>query len=146
MNKCQFHGFLGADPVLKYFPDGGAKVSFSMAVSERWKDKQTGEIKERTDWLRMVCSGKRAEVIAEHFKKGSEILIADAQFRNREYTQNGEKKYISEFTVRDFEFCGKKPSAGEPGRHNPDGKNQHEDSKSSSAFPDDDFYDDDIPF
>jgi len=106
------HGYIGQDPELRAFPDGTAVVNFSVASSNRWKDKQTGEQKERTDWLRMVATGRRAEVIAEHFKKGSEIIITKSQFRQREYEKDGKKHYSSEFMVESFDFCGKKSGDG----------------------------------
>ena len=105
-------GFIGQDPELKHFPDGTAVVNFSVADSQRWKDKKTGEMKERTEWMRFVATGRRAEIIAEYFTKGSEILITDSQFRNREYEKDGVKHYTSEFFVNGFEFCGRKSDSG----------------------------------
>ncbi|MBE0434208.1 MAG: single-stranded DNA-binding protein [Methylomicrobium sp.] len=140
MNKCQFHGYLGADPELKYLPDGAPVVNFSVGVSQRWKDKQTGEIKENTDWPRCVAFGRRAEVISEHFSKGSEILITDSQFKNRSYDKDGERRYITEFVVSGFEFCGKRRETGQ-------GKaNTQAQTYQSSMPPEHADFDDDIPF
>lgn len=131
------HGYLGQDPDLRYFPDGTPMVSFSVASTQRWKD-QSGETKERTDWFRMVATGRRAEVIAEYFKKGSEIVITRSQFRQREYTKDGEKRYVAEFRVQDFDFCGRREAA--------DRQTGEAVSRPSSQPADTNDFDDDIPF
>lgn len=111
MNKFMTKGFIGQDIKLNHFPDGTAVVNFSIADTQRWKDKETGEKKEKTEWFRMVATGKRAEAIAEYFSKGSEILIADSQARTRMYEKDGVKHYPTEYWIRDFEFCGRKSEA-----------------------------------
>ena len=112
INLCQFIGNLGQDPDLRYMPDGRAVVNLSIACSERWKDKQTGETKESTEWIRAVCFGKRAQVIAEHFKKGSQIYVS-GKMRTRQYEQDGIKRYSTEIVVEEFQFCGNRSGNGD---------------------------------
>lgn len=140
MNKYLFKGFLGQDPELKHFPDGTAVVNFSAADSKRWKDKKSGEIKEKTEWARFVATGKRAEVIAEHFIKGSEILITDSELRNRSYEKDGVTHYISEFYVNGFEFCGRKNDPGQA-KTNQQAQDYAQDNNPPAGA-----YEDDVPF
>ena len=105
-------GFFGRDPELRHFPDGTAVVNFSIADTQKWKDKQTGEPREKTEWFNFVATGRRAEVIAEHFRKGSEILIVDSAATTRMYEKDGVKHYPVEYRVNQFEFCGKKSDSG----------------------------------
>ncbi len=111
LNECVFMGNLGEDPKLTYLPSGVAVANFSIACSRKWKDKQTNEVKEETDWVRCVAFNRRAEVIAEHFKKGSQIHVT-TQMRNRSWEKDGQKHYITEFFVQDFQFCGNRQGSG----------------------------------
>ena len=111
INHCTFMGHLGQDPEIKYLPDGTAVANISVACSEKWKDKVSGEIKEKTEWIRAVVFGKRAEVIAEHFKKGSQIHIT-TKARTRDYDKDGVKVYVTEFVISEFQFCGQRTDTG----------------------------------
>ena len=71
LNQCNFIGRLGADPEIRYMPNGDPVANFSIAVGEKWTDKQTGEAKENTEWVRIVAFRKLAEIIAEYLQKGS---------------------------------------------------------------------------
>ena len=142
MNKFLCKGFLGQDPELRHFPDGTAVVNFSVADTQKWKDKQSGEIKEKTEWMRFVATGKRAEVIAKHFSKGSEILITDSQLRNGSYEKDGQTIYTTEFFVNGFEFCGRKSDAG-AARTNQQSENYAPQNNPPQQSDD---FDDDIPF
>lgn len=109
VNKFIGKGNLGQDPDLRYLPDGREVVNFSMACNERWKDKQAGQIKESTEWVRVVAFGGRAKTIAEHFKKGSEIYI-EGKLRTRKYEKNGVDHYATEIVMDEFDFCGGRQS------------------------------------
>ena len=86
VNKAIILGNLGQDPEVKFMPSGEAVANFSIATSESWKDKQTGEPKEKTDWHRVTVWGKLAEIAGEYLKKGSKIYI-EGQIK----TRNGRK-------------------------------------------------------
>ena len=76
LNQCNFIGRLGNDPEVRYMPDGKAAANISIGCSEKWKDKQTGEQKERTEWVRGSAFGKLAEIMGEYLRKGSLVYIS----------------------------------------------------------------------
>jgi single-strand DNA-binding protein len=134
-------GNLGADPDKKILPDGTVLVNFSIACSEKWKDKATGELKESTEWVRAVVFGRRAEVIAEHFKKGNQIYV-QGKMRTRSYEKDGVKHYATEILVNEFQFCGQRS-----GGQNDERAGQQAAAYGHSAMPDPSMdFDDDIPF
>lgn len=99
VNKVIIVGTLGNDPEVKYSASGSAIANLSVATSEQWKDKQTGEKKEQTEWHRVVIFGKLAEVAAEYFSKGSQVYI-EGQLRTRKWTDsNGVDKYTTEIVI-----------------------------------------------
>lgn len=104
-------GNIGQEIDLRYMPDGKAVANFSIACGERWKDKVSGEIKENTEWIRCVVFGRRAEVINEHFKKGSQIHVT-GKMRTRMWEKDGAKHYATEIVVSEFQFCGQRSDAG----------------------------------
>lgn len=113
LNKVELIGNLGADPETRYFPDGTAKASISLATTDFWKDKTTGEKKERTEWHRVVYSGKLAEIVGEHLKKGSQIYTA-GRLRTRPWTDSeGVERHITEIIGLEMQMLGKKPAGNE---------------------------------
>lgn len=99
INKVIIVGTLGNDPEVKYSASGSAIANLSVATSEQWKDKQTGEKKEQTEWHRIVIFGKLAEVAAEYLRKGSQVYI-EGQLRTRKWTDsNGVDKYTTEIVI-----------------------------------------------
>ncbi|ELE6477997.1 single-stranded DNA-binding protein [Enterobacter hormaechei] len=99
VNKVILVGNLGSDPEMRYMPNGGAVANFTLATSESWRDKQTGEMKEQTEWHRVVLFGKLAEVAGEYLRKGSQVFI-EGQLRTRKWTdQSGSEKYTTEVVV-----------------------------------------------
>ncbi len=103
MNKAQLIGNLGRDPDVRHAQDGTKIVSFSIATSESWKDKDSGERKERTEWHRVVIFNEHIGGVAEQYlKKGSKVFI-EGQMRTREWTdQSGAKKYTTEVVISRF--------------------------------------------
>ena len=100
VNKVILVGNLGQDPEVRYMPSGGAVANFTLATSESWRDKQTGEMKEQTEWHRVVLFGKLAEVAGEYLRKGSQVYI-EGQLRTRKWTdQSGQDKYTTEVVER----------------------------------------------
>ncbi|WP_318591378.1 single-stranded DNA-binding protein [Enterobacter kobei] len=99
VNKVILIGNLGQDPEVRYLPSGGAVCSMTLATSESWRDKATGEQKEQTEWHRVVLFGKLAEVAGEYLRKGSQVYI-EGQLRTRKWTdQSGAEKYTTEIVV-----------------------------------------------
>ncbi|EAX1526717.1 single-stranded DNA-binding protein SSB1, partial [Salmonella enterica] len=99
VNKVILVGNLGQDPEVRYMPNGGAVANLSLATSDTWKDKQTGEQRERTEWHRVVLYGKLAEVAGEYLRKGSQVYI-EGELRTRKWTdQSGQERYTTEVVV-----------------------------------------------
>lgn len=99
VNKVILVGNLGQDPEIRYMPNGGAVASISLATSESWRDKQTGENREVIEWHRVVLFGKLAEVAGEYLRKGSQVYI-EGQLRTRKWQdQSGQDKYRTEVVV-----------------------------------------------
>ncbi|MCD2358944.1 single-stranded DNA-binding protein [Pantoea sp. MHSD4] len=99
VNKVILVGNLGQDPEVRYMPNGGAVANITLATSESWRDKQTGENKEITEWHRVVLFGKLAEVAGEYLRKGSQVYI-EGQLRTRKWQdQGGQDRYTTEVVV-----------------------------------------------
>lgn len=99
VNKVIIVGTLGNDPEVRYSASGSAIANLSVATSEQWKDKQTGEKKEQTEWHRVVIFGKLAEFAAEYLRKGSQVYI-EGQLRTRKWTDsNGVDRYTTEIVI-----------------------------------------------
>ncbi|ENY5058735.1 single-stranded DNA-binding protein [Salmonella enterica] len=99
INKVILIGNLGQDPELRYMPNGGAVANLTLATSETWRDKQTGEMRENTEWHRVVVFGKLAEIAGEYLRKGSQVYI-EGQLRTRSWDDNnGVTRYVTEIVV-----------------------------------------------
>ncbi|ECD6033992.1 single-stranded DNA-binding protein SSB2 [Salmonella enterica] len=99
VNKVILVGNLGQDPEVRYMPNGGAVANLTLATSESWRDKQDGEIREHTEWHRVVVFGKLAEIASEYLCKGAQVYI-EGQLRTRKWTdQSGQDKYTTEVLV-----------------------------------------------
>lgn len=168
VNKCCFIGNLGDDPVVRYLPNGDAVCQFSLATGAEFKDKQTGNIVESTEWHNIVAFKKKAEILGEYLKQGSKVYI-EAKHRTRKYSDpNGVERYWSEFVVLDFTLLGnsRERQAAQPAQSHSTPTNtqtaaQQPEQATGSAnagLPDDvrnylssppaptDSFDDDIPF
>lgn len=100
INKCIILGRVGNDPEVKYSASGSAITNLSVATSEQWNDKATGEKKEQTEWHRVVIFGKLAEVAGEHLRKGSHVYV-EGKLRTRKWTdQSGVEKYTTEIVLQ----------------------------------------------
>lgn len=102
INRVILIGNLGNDPVVKYMPSGGAVTNITLATSETWRDKQTGEQKERTEWHRVVFMGKLAEVAGEYLKKGSQVYVEGKLQTRKWQDQSGQDRYTTEVLVDSF--------------------------------------------
>lgn len=104
LNKAQLIGNCGRDPEIRYMPAGGAVATISVATSEKWKDKQTGEQKDRTEWHTVVFYQRLAEIAGEYLKKGSQIYI-EGSLRTRKWKdRNGNDRYTTEIIASDIQI------------------------------------------
>jgi len=156
LNKVMLIGNLGADPEGGYMPSGGAVTNLRLATSERWKDKQTGENQERTEWHRVVLYNRQAEIAGEYLRKGSKIYIEGSIRTNKWQGQDGQDRYTTEIIGREMQFLDSKPSGGTANFGNPQQSNPVQNQPSpaqdqassapQSAPVDNGGFDDDIPF
>ena len=99
INKVILVGHLGQDPDVRYMPNGGAVANLTLATSETWRDKQSGELRENTEWHRVVMFGKLAEVAGEYLRKGAQVYI-EGQLRTRHWQDDaGTTRYVTEVLV-----------------------------------------------
>jgi len=156
VNKVILVGNLGQDPEVRYMPNGGAVAKITLATSESWRDKQTGENKEVTEWHRVVLFGKLAEVAGEYLRKGSQVYI-EGQLRTRKWQdQGGQERYTTEVLVNVGGVMqmlgGKQESSGKPQpqpqpqqqRNNRPAPQQPQSQQANNERPMG--FDDDIPF
>jgi single-strand DNA-binding protein len=102
VNKVIIVGNLGKDPEVRFMPNGGAVANITVATSDSWKDKQTGEQKEKTEWHRVVMFGKLAEIAGEYLKKGSKVYL-EGSLQTRKWTnQQGQEQYTTEIVLQGF--------------------------------------------
>ena len=120
INKVILVGNLGQDPDVRYMPNGGAVANLTLATSDTWRDRQSGEMKEQTEWHRVVVFGKLAEVAGEYLRKGSQIYI-EGQLRTRRWQdQAGTEHYTTEVVVNvggTLQMLGGRPAQAPAGQH-----------------------------
>lgn len=111
VNKVIIVGRLGRDPEVRYTPDGVAVTNFSIATSEEWKDKNSGEKRERTEWHRVVAFRKLGEICGEYLSKGRQVYV-EGRLRTRDWQdRDGNKRYTTEVVASDVQFLGSKDGA-----------------------------------
>ncbi|MCG9598782.1 single-stranded DNA-binding protein [Vibrio sp. Isolate25] len=120
VNKVIIMGNLGQDPEVKYTANGSAVANITVATSESWRDKNTGEQREKTEWHRIVLFGKTAEVAGEYLRKGSQVYI-EGQLQTRKWQdQNGQDRYTTEVVVQwpagQMQLLGGRPQGGASGQ------------------------------
>jgi single-strand DNA-binding protein len=108
VNKVILVGRLGNDPEVRYTATGSAVANVSLATSENWKDKQTGEKQERTEWHRIVFFSKLAEIVAQYLRKGSLIYVEGALQTRKWQDKNGEDRYTTEIVANEMRMLGSK--------------------------------------
>ena len=138
LNKVTLIGSCGKDPESRFFPSGDRQVTISLATSERWKDKQSGERKEKTSWHNLVFNGGLADVVDQYVKKGSKIYIG-GKIDYREWEKDGVKKYMTQIVVDNMVMLDSK-SEGQAQSSAP--SQQQQKPEPANGAP----YDDDIPF
>jgi single-strand DNA-binding protein len=136
LNQVQIIGRVGVDPEVRYLTNGDPVVSLRIATSKSWKDKQTGEKKEHTEWHRVNMFGKLAEIVREYVEKGA-LIFVQGELKTREWTdKDGVKKYSTEIFADTMKMLGSKSN------HQPSSGQQQRSNK-GSGFDD---MNDDIPF
>jgi single-strand DNA-binding protein len=159
INKVILVGNLGADPETRYTANGGAITNIRLATSEAWKDKQTGENQERTEWHRVVLFGKLGEIAGEYLKKGRQVYIEGALRTNKYTDKEGVERYSTDIVANEMQMLGGAAGGGEGGggggysrdrgehaERAPSRAPQQAPRQSSTPPPADNFEDDDIPF
>ena len=117
LNKCMIIGNLGRDPETTYTQGGTAICKIAVATSEEWKDKTSGEKKEKTEWHRITFFGKQAETIGRFMAKGSQIYV-EGKLQTSKYTQDGIDKYSTDIIANNFQFIGSKSDNQSSGQQN----------------------------
>lgn len=170
VNKVILIGNLGADPVVRYTPTGGAVANLSIATSEVWKDKNTGQPQERTEWHRVVLFQRLGEIAGEYLKKGSKVYI-EGRLQTRQWEKDGVKQYTTEIVADEMQMLdrvgesaasagpragGYAPQPAPSAPRGPQGGGQDRyppPQQEPARYPDpafsrgsDDGFDDDIPF
>lgn len=140
VNKVIVVGNLGNDPETRSMPSGVAVTNLSVATNESWKDKQTGEQKDRTEWHKVAMFGRLAEIAAEYLRKGSQVYI-EGKLRTRKWQdQQGNDRYTTEIVADEMQMLGGRGGGGAPSMDGP-GPSASPPPRGSS-----DDFDDDIPF
>ena len=144
VNKVIIVGHLGQDPETRYMPSGSAVTNFTVATNESWKDKQTGEQKQRTEWHRVSMFNRLAEVAAEYLRKGSQVYI-EGKLRTRKWQgKDGSDRYTTEIIADEMQMLGGRGGGGVEFGGSKQGAGQSSGDNAPPPGPDD--FDDDIPF
>ncbi len=159
INKVILIGTIGRDPEVRYTAGGSAVATMSIATNESWKDKQTGEKQERTEWHRVVFFGRLAEIVNEYLKKGSKVYVEGSLRTNKWQDKSGQDRYTTEIIASEMQMLDSRDGGGGGGNRGGGGNSPDEYDQSQPASkntggasggaaknaPADDF-DDDIPF
>ena len=141
VNKVMILGRLGNDPDVRYAADGKAVTTISVATSESWKDRNTGQQQERTEWHRIVFFGRLAEIAGQYLRKGSQVYV-EGSLRTNKYTdKNGIERYSTDINANELQMLGGGNQQQAPGQNQ--GFNQPNNNPALSDF---DNIDDDVPF
>ncbi len=155
VNKVILLGRLGQDPEVRYMPNGNAVANVSIATSEQWKDKNSGQMQERTEWHRVVFFGRTAEVVGEYLRKGSEAYVEGRLQTKKWQDKNGQDRYTTEIVADKMTMVGGRGSGGDTAYKQADQPqhaapqqpaSQPQQQNTPPAQPFEDEFDDDIPF
>lgn len=148
INKVILIGNLGRDPETRYSQGGSAVTNFSVATTENWKDRESGEQQERTEWHNVVCFARLAEIAGEYLKKGSKVYI-EGSLRTSSWEADGQKKYRTEVMARDLQMLDSRGGGAPMTDDAPSGfesSSMPAGPDNSPTLKDSDEFDDDIPF
>ncbi len=152
VNKAILVGNLGRDPEVRYSPNGQAVANVTIATSESWKDKTSGEKQEKTEWHRVVFFGRLAEIAGEYLKKGAQIYVEGRLQTRKWQDKDGHDRYTTEIVANDMQMLGSRGGAGAPSGDNfnqdqpsaADNTGNASPKKTTPAVAGE--FDDDIPF
>lgn len=152
VNKAILVGNLGNDPDMRYTAGGAAVANISIATAESWRDKESGEQQERTEWHRVVAFGRLAEIMGEYLRKGSQVYV-EGRIQTRKWTdKEGQDRYTTEIVANELQMLGGRGGSGGGGSANYESSSQPQQNAPApqaaapaAPAPADDF-DDDIPF
>ena len=139
INKVILVGNLGRDPETRYLPSGGAVTNVSLATSRSWKDRDSGEQKEKTEWHRVVFFNRLGEIAGEYLKRGSKVYV-EGELRTREWEKEGQKHFTTEIVANEMQMLDSKGGTSDFE------KNDNSSIAAPSSLSSSDMVDDDIPF
>lgn len=166
LNLCQFIGRLGKDPEIRYMPNGNAVANFSIACGDDYKDKNTGQNVEQTNWVNVVIFGRLAEIVQQYVHRSSKIYISGKQVTRKWQDQSGQDRYTTEIVAENMQMLDGKPEGGQgnqgqqynqapqqqrpqPQQQRPQQQHQapqQQNNNQGGAQPNFDDFDNDIPF
>lgn len=141
LNQVNLIGNLGRDPEVKHLASGDAVCNFSIACSESWKDKATGEKKEKTEWVNISIFGKLAEIAGQYLKKGSQVFLSGKLQTRKWQDKDGNDRYTTEVVCHEMKMLGGKPEGAQGG-----GQPAQRSAPPAASNPAQQFDDSDIPF
>lgn len=145
INKVILVGNLGKDPEIRYTASGSAIANITIATTDSWRDKQSGEKQEKTEWHRVVFFNRLAEIVGEYLKKGSQVYVEGRLQTRKWQDQSGQDRYTTEVVANEMQMLGGR--GGGPGGQAPQGSGfRDEPAAAQPAKVEEDFQDDDIPF
>lgn len=142
VNKVILVGSVGQDPEARHLPSGEMVTNVSLATSESWKDKASGQQQERVEWHRVVFFGRLAEIVNEYVRKGSKIYV-EGQLRTRQWEKDGHKMYSTEVVAKEMQMLDSKPEGGQQRTSQQPTQQSQPSQNQGSNF---DNFDDDAPF
>jgi single-strand DNA-binding protein len=146
INKVILIGNLGKDPETRYMPSGGAVTNVTLATSESWKDKNTGEQQERTEWHRVVFFNRLGEIAGEYLKKGSKVYV-EGSLRTRKWQgQDGRDNYTTEIVASEMQMLDSRGGSTSYDAPQSQGAPRSQPKPAPASMPDSNDFDDDIPF
>ena len=145
VNKVILIGNLGKDPEVRYMPSGGGVANVTIATTAGWKDKQTGERQEKTEWHRVVFFGRLGEIAGEYLKKGSKVYIEGRLQTKKWQDQQGNDRYTTEIIANDLQMLDSRGGGSTDFAKSDDANASTPQAATQSAPPAEEF-DDDIPF
>jgi single-strand DNA-binding protein len=156
VNKVTLIGNLGGDPEVRYTAGGSAVANITLATAESWRDKESGEQQERTEWHRIVFFSRLAEIVGEYLKKGSQVYVEGRLQTRKWQDRDGNDRYTTEIVANEMQMLGSRTGGGEGGGFSKSapsrsaaptgGENAEKPAPASSPQPPTDDFDDDIPF
>jgi single-strand DNA-binding protein len=162
LNKVMLIGNLGADPEIRYTAGGAAVANITLATAESWRDKESGEQQERTEWHRIVFFSRLAEIVNEYLKKGSQVYVEGRLQTRKWQDRDGNDRYTTEIVAGEMQMLGSRPgggsgsagggfsspppAVGEPADGNPESGSRAKATAKTAQEPPMDDFDDDIQF